>query len=199
MLPACLSPSIKLLVYWFQWLLFSTGVPYLRDGVTPAGSRIVCPRSERRFSLPIWVRYTGQFLVGPPTSICGYLRALSLRVCCQVVLAVSRHFGCPYLSPVLFTVPCLGSVLPPQPLLGIWGCLWYLTLISAGWGWCFGRWLSFAPCSRWCPLSGCASLRLRVLGGSWFSPLCSTDSRSTCPALPPVSRLSFRLGDFSFG
>ena len=95
MLPACLSPSFGLLVYWFQWLLFSTRVPYLRDGVTPEGSRIVCPRSERRFSLPIWVRYTGQFLVGPPTSVCGYLRALSLRVCCQVVLAVSRNFGCP--------------------------------------------------------------------------------------------------------
>ena len=41
------------------------------------------------------------------------------------------------------------------------------------------------------------------LGGSWFSPLCSPDrwsaSRSTCSALPPVSRLSFGLGDFSFG
>ena len=71
MLPACPSPSVGLLVYWFQWLLFSTRVPYLRDGVTPAGSRIVCPRSERRFSLPIWVRYTGQFLVGPPTSVGG--------------------------------------------------------------------------------------------------------------------------------
>ena len=57
-----------------------------------AGLRIVYPRSERRFSLPIWVRYTGQFLVGPPTSVCRYLRALSLRVCCNVVLAVSRHF-----------------------------------------------------------------------------------------------------------
>ena len=71
MLPACPSPSIGFLVYWFQWLLFSTRVPYLRDGVTPAGSRIVCPRSERRFSLPICVRYTGQFLVGPHTSVCG--------------------------------------------------------------------------------------------------------------------------------
>ena len=69
MLPACPSPTIGLLVYWFQWLLFSTRVPYLRDGVTPAGSRLVCPRSERRFSLPIWVRYTGQFLVGPPSSV----------------------------------------------------------------------------------------------------------------------------------
>ena len=39
--------------------------------VTPAGSRIVCPRSERRFSVPVWVRYTGQFLVGPHTSVCG--------------------------------------------------------------------------------------------------------------------------------
>ena len=79
MLPACPLPSIGLLGYWFQWLLFSTRVPYLRDGVTPAGSRFVCPRSERRFSLSIWVRYTGQFLAGPPTSVCGYLRALSLR------------------------------------------------------------------------------------------------------------------------
>ena len=95
MLPACPSRSIGLLVYWFQWLLFSTRVPYLRDGVTPAGSRIVCPRSEQRFSLSIWVRYTGQFLAGPPTSVCGYLRALSLRVSCQVVLAVSMNFGSP--------------------------------------------------------------------------------------------------------
>ena len=95
MLPACPSPSIGLLVYWFQWLLFSTRVPYLCDGVTPAGSRIVCPRSERRFSLSILVRYTGQFLAWPPTSVCRYLRALSLRVCCQVVLAVSMTFGYP--------------------------------------------------------------------------------------------------------
>ena len=71
MLPSCPSPSIRLLVYWFQWLLFSTRVPYLRDGVTPAGSRFVCPRSERRFSVPVWVRYTGQFMVGPHTSVCG--------------------------------------------------------------------------------------------------------------------------------
>ena len=71
MLPDCPSPSIRLLVYLFQWILFSTRVPYLRDGVTPAGSWIVCPRSERRFSVPIWVRYTGQFLDGPHTSVCG--------------------------------------------------------------------------------------------------------------------------------
>ena len=71
MLPSCPSPSIRLWVYWFQWLLFSTRVPYLRDRVTPVGSRIVCARSERRFSVPISVRYTGQFLVEPHTSVCG--------------------------------------------------------------------------------------------------------------------------------
>ena len=86
MLPACPSPSFGLLVYWFLWLLFSTRVPYLRDGV-------VYPRLERRFSLSIWVWYTGQFLAGLPASVCGYLHALSLRVCCQVVLAVSLPFG----------------------------------------------------------------------------------------------------------
>ena len=95
MLPACPSPSFGLLVYWFLWLLFSTWVPSLRDEVTPAGSRIVCPRSERRFSLSIWVRYTGQFLAGPPASVCGFLHALFLRVCCQVVLAVSLTLGYP--------------------------------------------------------------------------------------------------------
>ena len=71
MLPSCPSPSVRLWVYWFQWLLFSTWVPYLRDGVTPAGLRIVCPRSERRFSVSVWVRYTGLFMVGPHTSVCG--------------------------------------------------------------------------------------------------------------------------------
>ena len=59
------------------------------------------------------------------------------------------------------------------------------------------------PCSRWRLLSAWSSLKLRVLGGYWVSPLCFTDRRSastsTCYALPPVSRLSFVLGDFSFG
>ena len=36
------------------------------------------------------------------------LRALSLRVCCQVVLAVDVSFGGTWLSPVFFTVPCYG-------------------------------------------------------------------------------------------
>ena len=59
-----------------------------------------------------------------------------------------------------------------------------------------------APCSRWRLLSWWSSLRLRVFGGYWISQLCSHDrryvSRSTCSALPPVSRLSVVLGVFSF-
>ena len=68
---ACPSPSIRLLVYLFKWVLFSTRVPNLYDGVTPAGSRVVCPQSERRFSVPFWIRCTGQFLDGSRTSVCG--------------------------------------------------------------------------------------------------------------------------------
>ena len=95
LLPGYPSPSIRLWVYWFQWLLFSTRVPYLCDGVTPVGSRFVCPRSKRRFSVPVWVRYTGQFLVGPHASICGVSARPVPQGCCQVVLAVSVSFGCP--------------------------------------------------------------------------------------------------------
>ena len=129
MLPVCLSPSFGLLVYWFQWLLFSTRVPYLRDGVTPAGSRIVCPRSEQRFRLPIWVRYTGQFLVGPPTSVCLRVSARPVPQgvlpsgphCVQklrLFLALSSVLHCPWLgfsvtSPAL--ARGLGLSLVPYP------------------------------------------------------------------------------------
>ena len=108
MLPPCPSPSIRLLVYWFQWLLFSTRVPYLRDGVTPAGSRIVCPRSERRFSVPVWVRYAGQFIFGPHTSVCGvFARSVPQGVLpggprcvheLRLSLALSSVLHCPMLG-----------------------------------------------------------------------------------------------------
>ena len=62
--------------------------------------------------------------------------------------------------------------------------------------------LFFAPCNRWRLLSWWSSLWLRVFGGYWISPLCflgrRLDSWATCSALPPVSRLSFVLGEFSF-
>ena len=48
---ACPSLSSLLWFCKFLWVLFSHMVHNLRDGVTLAGSRLVCPRSERRFNM----------------------------------------------------------------------------------------------------------------------------------------------------
>ena len=133
MLPACPSPSIRLLVYWFQWLLFSTRVPYLRDGVNPAELRIVCPRSERRFSVPVWVRYTGQFLVGPHTSVCD----VSARPVHQGVLP-----GCPRCVHELRLSLALSSVFH-CPMLEFSVAS---TTLATGLG------LSLVPCPTFCRL-----------------------------------------------
>ena len=51
------------------------------------------------------------------------------------------------------------------------------------------------------PFSWWSSLRLCVFGGYWIYPMCVHGRRlafrATCSALPPVSRLSFVLGEFS--
>ena len=113
MLPGYPSPSIRLWVYWFRWLLFSTRVPYLRDGVTPAGSSFVCPRSKRRFSVPVWVRSTGQFMVGPHASVCS----VSARPVPPGVLPDG-----PRCVRELRLSLAPSSVLP-CPMLGVQGCL----------------------------------------------------------------------------
>ena len=149
--------------------LLSSRVPYLRDGVIPAGSRIVCSRSERRFSVSVWVRYTGQFMVGPRASVCG----VSARPVPQGVLPGGprcvRELGLSLASSSVLHCPMLGFSVASATLAA----------------------------TRW------SSLKLRVLAGSWFSPLCSlgrrSASRSTCSTLSPVSRLFFGLGAFSFG
>ena len=71
---ACPSPSNRLYFSLFRWVLFSPMVLNLRDGVTPAGSRLFCPRSERRFSVTIWVRCNSQFP--------GWASNLCLRLLC---------------------------------------------------------------------------------------------------------------------
>ena len=109
MLPACPSPSFGLWVYWFNWLLFSNGVPYLRDGVTPAGSWTACPRSERRFNISIWVRYAGQFLAGHPASV--------LRVSARPVTQGMLPDGPHCVLPIRLTL-ALSRVLH-GPLLGL--------------------------------------------------------------------------------
>ena len=90
---ACPSPSCLLWFCKFRWVLFSPMIHTLHDGVTPAGSRLVCPRSERRFSvfsLSLWAvsscchypsgcsHLTGQVLVWRPRRWSWVLRPFSL-------------------------------------------------------------------------------------------------------------------------
>ena len=117
----------------------STRVPYLRDGVTPAGSRIVCPRSERRFSVPVWVRYTGQFMVGPHASVCG----VSASPVPQGVLP-----GGPRCVRELRLSLAPSSVLH-CPMLGFSVAS---TTLAAGLG------LSWVPCPTFCRLGFCTSV-----------------------------------------
>ena len=128
-------------------LFISSRVPYLRDGATPAGSRIVCPRSERRFSVPVWVWYTGHFMVGPHASVCG----VSARPVPQGVLPGGPRCVLELrlsLAPSsVLHCPMLGSVLPPRPLLRVCGCLGYPALLSAGWGFVPWSVTWLAPCS----------------------------------------------------
>ena len=143
------------------------------------------------------------FLDGPRTSVCG----VSARPVPPGVLP-----GGPRCVHELWLYLALSSVLH-CPMLGLrvasttLATVLWLSLVpyprSCQLGSSLGRRLLFAPCSYWRLLSGWSSLKLRVFGCYWISPLCSTDHRSasrpTCSALPPVSRLSFVLGDFSFG
>ena len=89
---------------------------------------------------------------------------------------------------MFFPVPCWGSGLPPRPLLRVWGCLGCPALLLPAGVLYLGWWLGLRPAA-----AGALLLKLRVVGGSWFSPLCSpgrsSASRSTFSALSPVSRL----------
>ena len=173
------------LVLLVQWVPFSPMVPTLCDGVIPLGSRLVCPRSERRFRVTIRVRRVGQFplwralllsLVLRHFSLWmglehlseASLRTLLLRVCLQVVLAddVSLRLSlalsqCSSMSHVMLHIrlhdTCSRSM--------------------AGWGWSLCRRLLFAPRSRHRLLSWWSSLWLCVFGKYWFSPLFFPDRR----------------------
>ena len=118
---ACPSLSSWLWLCRFLWVLFSHMVHNLRDGVTPAGSRLVFPRSEQS----IWIRCVGWFplmldqrlsLVLRPFSFC-----MGFNLCLRLLFAPCRYrriswwpslrprvFGCPWLSPVFFPVLCYG-------------------------------------------------------------------------------------------
>ena len=99
--------------------------------------------------------------------------------------------------------PMLGFRVASTTLAADLGLSWVPCPFSAGEVFVPRLVARLAPCSRWRPLTGWSSLKLRVVGGSWFSPLCSpgrrSASRSAFSALPPVSRLFFGLAAFSFG
>ena len=158
MLPGYLSPSIRLWVYWFQWLLFSTRVPYLRNGVTPAGSMIVCPRSERRFSVPVWVRYTVQFMVGPHASVCG----VSVRPIPQGVLPGGprcvRELRLSLAPSSVLHCPMLGFSVASMTLAAGLGLSWVVLgtlpyFLPAGVLY-LGRWLGLLPATAGALLPG---------------------------------------------
>ena len=148
MLLDCPSPYFGLLVYWFLWLLFSTGLPTITMG-SPLRGRglLVLDRNEGLVSPFGSGTLVGSWLVIPPL-VCRYLRAMSRCVAWWSSM-------CPYRWVTLSSLQ--GS---SQSLVRGLGCLSSPTLFSAGWGWCLGRLLSFAPCCRLCPLSGCTSLIL---------------------------------------
>ena len=79
---ACPLPSSLL---WFcksWWVLFSPMVHALCDGVTPAGSMLVCPRSERRFSHHMGQVYWSVCSFARPTVVVGaapFLLKVGLR------------------------------------------------------------------------------------------------------------------------
>ena len=107
MLPVCPSPSIGLWVYWFQCLLFSPRVPYLRDGVTPAGSRFVFDWNEGLVSPfgsgPLVA--AGALFPGVPLCGCGFSGFLGSLHCAPLTVGPLPD------SPALFCLLSAGCLL----------------------------------------------------------------------------------------
>ena len=150
---ACPSPSSLL---WFcksRWVLFSPMVHTLRDGVTPAGSRIVVlDRNEGLVGLLLCATYGSRWCYALSPS--GWASNLCLRllfVPChyrfvswwsslrtRVSSVVLSSLQCSSLSHVVVACP------PPRHLLPVSGFPWCRSLDPSGWGWR----LLFVPCSR---------------------------------------------------
>ena len=96
LLPDCPSPSIRLWVYWFQWLLFSTGVSLPSRWGHPCGVEVWFVLDRNEGVVPPFGSgpLVSSWLDLQPLSAAS-LRALSLRVCCRMVLHMSVGFCCP--------------------------------------------------------------------------------------------------------
>ena len=119
---SCPSLSSGLWLCRFLWVLFSYMVLNLHDGATPEGSRLVNPRSDRRFGMflfPFWAislcchcpsgsgHRMGQVCWSVPT--CAHPSVVSdAPYRCRRVSWWSslrpKVFGCSWLSPVFFPI-----------------------------------------------------------------------------------------------
>ena len=134
MLPGYPSSSIRLWVYCFQWLLFSTRVPYLRDGgrglfVLDRNKGLVSPFGSGTL-VSSWLDLTP-------------LSAASLRAVPQGVLPGGprclRELGLSFAPSSVLHCPMLGFSVAS-------------TTLAAGLG------LSWVPCPTFCRLGFCTSV-----------------------------------------
>ena len=138
MLPDCPSPYFGLLVYWFRWLLFSTGLPTFAMG-SPLRGRglLVLDRNEGLVSPFGSGTLVGSWLAIPP---------LSAGICapCQGVLP-----GGPQ-CVLTVGLPLVLSRVLHGPLLGVWAVFRPLpSFLPAGVGASVG-------CSALRPAAACA-------------------------------------------
>ena len=124
---------------WRPHFSYPLGFPTFAMGSPLRGSRIVCPRLERRFSVHVWVWYTGHFMVGPHASVCG----VSVRLVPQSVLPGDsrcvRELRLSLAPSSVLHCPMLGFSVAS-------------TTLAAGLG------LSWVPCPTFCRLGFCTSV-----------------------------------------
>ena len=172
----------------FLWVLFTPRVRNLRDGVTPAGSRLLVPRSERRFSLFLFLFWadssrgspfgSGLFLICFPIGTRTFLhlswggsgpsrwpplfeRRVGGGLPLPLVLVTS--FSILLLMSFGLRSPYGSCALVGSPFSTTVGCRWCLALAPSGWDSCLCLRLLFVPCGCQC-VSWWSSLRPRVLG-----------------------------------
>ena len=102
---SCPSLSSGLWLGWFLWILFSLLALNLRNGVTPAGSRLVSPRSNQTFGMFFFPFRC--FLVFPLSYKSGHLLS---QVCWSV--PTCTH------APVVSASPCRCRRVPGSPRCG---------------------------------------------------------------------------------
>ena len=145
-LPDCPSPSIRLWVYWFQWLLFSTGGSLPLRWGHPYGVEVwfvldrnegVVPPFESGPLVSAWLDLQ-------PLSAAS-LRALSLRVCCRDGPPYVRGLRLSLAPSGVLPCPLLGLRVASAALAAVWGCLGCPALLLPACVLYLGLWLGLRP------------------------------------------------------